>query len=97
MIRRRHAGVPVLLFIHIPWPAADYWSMLPKYLRTEFIEGMLGASVVGFFAARWCRNFVDCVRDLLPDAVVNRDAGTVEYRGHVTTVAAIPLGYSPQA
>ncbi|CAH2787291.1 MAG: Alpha,alpha-trehalose-phosphate synthase [UDP-forming] (EC [uncultured Caballeronia sp.] len=97
MIRRRHAGVPVLLFIHIPWPAADYWSMLPKYLRTEFIEGMLGASVVGFFAARWCRNFVDCVRDLLPDAVVNRDAGTVEYRGHVTTVAAMPLGYSPQA
>lgn len=97
MLRRVYPDQRILLFIHIPWPSADYWRMLPGYMRREFIEGMLGASVIGFFAARWARNFLDGVKDLLPEAKVDADDMIVEYAGRRTRVAAMPLGYSPQA
>jgi trehalose 6-phosphate synthase len=97
LLRTRFPRTPSLLFIHIPWPAPDYWSMLPAGMRTAFLEGMLGASVIGFFAHRWARNFLDCVRDLLPSAQVDREHGTIEYSGRRTSVQAMPLGYSPQA
>jgi trehalose 6-phosphate synthase len=97
MIRKRFPRTPTLLFIHIPWPAPDYWSMLPVDMRTAFLEGMLGASAIGFFAHRWARNFLDCVRDLVPAARVDRERGMIEYRGRRTSVEAMPLGYSPQA
>lgn len=97
MLREAYPGLPILLFIHIPWPSADYWRMLPKRVRTECIEGMLGSSVIGFFAARWVRNFLECVRDLFPDAAVDMAGGIVEYQGQRTQVAHMPLGYSPQA
>lgn len=97
MLRQSYPDQRILLFIHIPWPSADYWRMLPAYMRREFIEGMLGASVIGFFAERWARNFLECVRDLLPEASVDFGRLTVEYAGRRTRVAAMPLGYSPQA
>jgi trehalose-6-phosphate synthase len=95
-LRARRPDAPILLFVHIPWPSADYWRILPKMMRTGVLEGMLAADVIGFFADRWSRNFLACVADLLPDAEVDVAAGTVRRGGHVTTVATQPLGYSPE-
>ncbi|NUS73472.1 MAG: trehalose-6-phosphate synthase [Corynebacteriales bacterium] len=96
-LRVQRPDAPILLFVHIPWPAADYWRVLPKPMRTSLLEGMLPATTIGFFAERWVRNFLECVSDLLPDAQVNRDSGIVRWRGHHTHVRAMPLGYSPLA
>lgn len=94
-LRRQRPDAPVLLFVHIPWPSPDYWRILPRTLRTGLLAGMLPATTIGFFADRWCRNFLDCVADLLPDAVTDRDAGTIRWRGHRCRVRTMPLGYSP--
>ena len=97
LLRQERPASPMLLFIHIPWPAPDYWRMMPRYLRDEVLRGMLGASTVGFFARRWARNFLACVADALPAARVDVDAGTVAWQGRTVRVEAMPLGYSPQA
>ncbi|WP_354637474.1 trehalose-6-phosphate synthase [Kitasatospora camelliae] len=94
-LRAQRPQAPVLMFVHIPWPSPDFWRVLPKPIRVGLLEGMLPATTVGFFADRWCRNFLDCVSDLLPDAEVDRERGTVRRHGAVTRVRALPLGYSP--
>jgi len=97
LLRRQRPDAPVLLFVHIPWPSADYWRILPRPMRTALVESMLPATTIGFFAWRWVRNFLDCVADLVPDAVVDRDGGVVVWRGHRCRVRSMPLGYSPLA
>jgi trehalose 6-phosphate synthase len=94
-LREQRPDAPILLFVHIPWPAPDYWRILPKPMRTGLIEGMLPATTIGFFADRWKRNFLDCIADLVPDARVDRAGGVVHWRDHRTRVRTMPLGYSP--
>lgn len=94
-LREKRPDAPILLFVHIPWPAPDYWRILPKPMRVGLLEGMLAATTIGFFADRWTRNFLDCVADLLPGAVVDHERGTVRRGGVRTRVRTMPLGYSP--
>ncbi|MQS15746.1 trehalose-6-phosphate synthase [Streptomyces kaniharaensis] len=94
-LREQRPDAPILLFVHIPWPTPDYWRMLPKPMRVGLLEGMLPATTIGFFADRWCRNFLACVADLIPDAEVDRERGLIRRRGAVTRVRTLPLGYSP--
>lgn len=96
-IRKARPTAPMLLFVHIPWPSADYWRMMPKYVRTAILEGMLGASSVAFFAHRWVTNFLACVADLIPKATIHWETKTISYQGRTIRVEAMPLGYSPQA
>ncbi len=95
LLREQRPHAPILLFVHIPWPSADYWRVLPREARAGIVRDMLPATTIGFFADRWCRNFLDCVADLLPDARVDREAMTVERQGHRTQLRTMPLGYSP--
>ncbi len=95
-LRAERPDAPILLFVHIPWPSADYWRILPRVMRTGVLEGMLAADTIGFFAQRWSTNFLASVADLLPDAEVDMAAGTVRRGGHVTKVCTQPLGYMPE-
>jgi trehalose 6-phosphate synthase len=45
-------------FIHVPWPTAQYWKVLPKHMRDRIIEGLLGCNVVGFQSSLDVRNFL---------------------------------------
>lgn len=95
-LRARRPDAPILLFVHIPWPGADYWRILPREIRTGILEGMLAADTIGFFARRWTANFLACVADLIPGAEVDFAACTVTRDGHVTRVRTQVLGYSPE-
>ncbi len=96
-VRAARPGAPILVFIHIPWPSADYWRMLPKSMREGLLYGMLGSDVIGFFAGRWVRNFLACVEDLVPEARVDPSSAKIAYEGRTIRVEAMPLGYSPSA
>jgi trehalose 6-phosphate synthase len=65
--------------------------MLPRTIREELLEGMLGADLLGFLVPRWSRNFLRCCAD--GGYQVNRDQGTVRAPdGRVVHVRAYPLG-----
>jgi trehalose 6-phosphate synthase len=81
-------------FIHIPWPEPDYWHALPRELRAAVHDGLLANDLVGFHTERWRRAFLLCAERLL-GASVDRDAGTVVYRGRTTRVVARPIGVDP--
>ncbi len=51
-------------FLHIPFPPRDTFIKLPW--RDEVITALLAFDLLGFQTVRDCRNFVHCVRTLVP-------------------------------
>jgi trehalose 6-phosphate synthase len=80
-------------FVHIPWPQADYWRILPEDIRFAIHDGLLANDVVGFHTERWRRNFARSARDIC-DASVDGDA--VIHRDSRTLATAHPISVDPQ-
>jgi trehalose 6-phosphate synthase len=79
-------------FLHIPFPPPDIFAKLPW--RTEVLRALLAYDLVGFQAVRDRRNFVACLRAMLPEAVV-RGRGNerrVLWQGRQTRSASFPIG-----
>ena len=68
LIRERLPRATVIMFWHIPWPNSERFGICPW--RNELLEGMLGASILGFHTQLHCNNFLDSV-DAVP-RVANR-------------------------
>lgn len=84
-------------FLHIPFPPPDIFSKLPW--RTEVLRALLAYDLVGFQTVRDRRNFVACLRALLPEAVV-RGRGNARYvllQGQQTRAAAFPIGIDAES
>jgi trehalose 6-phosphate synthase len=94
LVREARPEVVTSHFLHIPWPEPDYWHALPPELRIAVHEGLLANDVVGFHTDRWRQAFLLAAERLL-GADVDRQAGTVEHRGHKTRVVARPISVDP--
>ncbi len=60
MVRDQMPHAQILHFLHIPWPAASYWELLPALMRSAICESLCNAEIVGFQAARDVREFLQC-------------------------------------
>ena len=86
LIRAKRPDLDIGLFLHIPFPNAQLFSMLPW--RKEVIRGMLGADVLGFQVAEDVANFTTAAERLV-DA---RTRGHSLFDGvHVVDVDAFPI------
>ncbi|HLX20815.1 MAG TPA: trehalose-6-phosphate synthase [Gaiellaceae bacterium] len=92
IVRRERPGALMSHFVHIPWPEADAWSVLPPSDRAEVFAGLLANDVVGFHTHRWQRNFLRGCIDVLGADV---DGDVVQHDGRVTRVTAHPIGIDP--
>jgi trehalose 6-phosphate synthase len=77
-------------FVHIPWPGAAGWGVLPDDMSGAIHEGLLANDVVGFHTDRWRANFLESAATVL-GADVDAEAGTVEYDGRTTLITAHPI------
>jgi trehalose 6-phosphate synthase len=59
LIRRRLPNATIVLFWHIPWPAPDIFDKFPW--KSEFIDGLLGSSILGFQTLLHCQYFLESV------------------------------------
>jgi trehalose 6-phosphate synthase/phosphatase len=55
MLRRRLPEAAIGFFLHIPFPAAEVFRILPW--REQVLRGLLGADVVGFHTAEYAHHF----------------------------------------
>jgi trehalose 6-phosphate synthase len=86
LIRAKRPDLHIGLFLHIPFPNAQLFSMLPW--RKEVITGMLGSDVVGFQVPEDVANFVAAAERLV-DA---RTRGHTLFDGvHVVDIDAFPI------
>jgi trehalose 6-phosphate synthase/phosphatase len=88
-LRRLHRGARIAFFLHVPFPPADLFRILPW--DHELLRGLLACDLVGFHCAGYVSNFLDCAEQLL-GARVDREHGQVEHGQHTVRVAAFPLG-----
>ncbi|HUR27479.1 MAG TPA: trehalose-6-phosphate synthase [Planctomycetota bacterium] len=88
MIRRVLPKATVIAFWHIPWPNAELFGICPY--RNELLEGLLGASILGFHTQFHCNNFLDAV-DRFLEARIDRERSAVVHRGHESLVQPYPI------
>ena len=82
-------------FVHIPWPTAQYWKVLPTNMRDRILEGLLGCNVVGFQSSGDVRNFLLSCEELLGLQVDERERavvveGRVVYARHYPISVDVP-------
>jgi trehalose 6-phosphate synthase len=88
--QRGHRG-PIGLFLHIPFPSPDLFSMLPWSDRV--VCDMLAFDLLGFHTPAYVENFRQCAAGLL-SACAGDDV--VEHKDRRTRVAAFPIGIIPE-
>ncbi len=88
LIRERMPRATVIMFWHIPWPNSEQFGICPW--RTELLNGMLGASILGFHTQFHCNNFLDSV-DRLLEARIDREQNAVVQQGRSTLVRPYPI------
>ncbi len=88
LIRERLPQATVLMFWHVPWPNSEHFGICPW--RHELLEGMLGASILGFQTQFHCNNFLDSV-DRFLEARIDREQFAVVQHGRGTLVRPYPI------
>jgi trehalose 6-phosphate synthase len=91
MLAEQRPDVKIAHFSHTPWAPPAYYRLLPDEVGCEVLDGILGADHAGFLCQRWADAFLCCCAEFL-DASVDHAAGTVRYKGKLTSVAVHPLG-----
>jgi len=92
LVRERVPDATLMHFVHIPWPAPDYWYVLPDKIRRGIHGSMLANDVVGLHTDRWRRNFLHSCEELAGAEV---DGHVVLHDGRRTLVTAHPISVDP--
>ena len=87
-LRRLRPDVAIGWFNHIPFPPLELFQRLPW--RTDIIEGLLGADLVGFQRDLGARNFVAAAHQLV-NVAGDADDNWLHHDGHSTMVGAFPI------
>jgi trehalose 6-phosphate synthase len=88
LIRKRLPRATVIMFWHIPWPNSERLGICPW--REDLLEGMLGASILGFHTQFHCNNFIDSV-DRFLEARIDRERNAVVQHQRATLVRSYPI------
>ena len=91
-LRERGVHAALTFFLHIPFPPFDIFAKLPQQQR--LLRALLQFDLLGFQTRRDLRNFLQCVRRVLPDAEVLPSSGLQRIRSSGRTIRAgsFPIG-----
>lgn len=89
LIREQLPDITISHFWHIPWPDWSVFRVCPQ--ARELVEGLLGSDLLGFQIPLFVRNFMDCVRELLPEAEIDHHRQRIIYNGQTTELRAYPI------
>jgi trehalose 6-phosphate synthase len=89
-VRKAIPTIAMQHFIHIPWPAADYWKVLPASMRDAIFTGLLANDVIGFQTNGDVWRFLNGCSELL-GLRVDPQEQAVLHRGRVVWARAYPI------
>jgi trehalose 6-phosphate synthase/phosphatase len=92
LLRRRIPNARIGFFLHVPFPAAEVFRVLPW--RRELLNGLLGADVVGFHTFAYMRHFM---ASLLHVDGVETDIDRVHIGSREVRVGVYPMGIDATA
>jgi trehalose 6-phosphate synthase len=101
MLRELRPDLTIGFFLHIPFPPVELFMQLPW--RTEIVEGLLGADLVGFHLPGGAQNFLFLSRQLIGvntsrgSVGVRSRFGEVELPSRTVRVGAFPISIDSTA
>lgn len=87
-IKKSRPDAQVALFWHIPFPSAEQFSICPY--RTEILEGMFGADLIGFHTQQYCNNFLETVGKEV-ESLIDFERFAITRDEHRTFVKPFPI------
>jgi len=91
-LRRLRPDLRIGFFLHIPFPPTELFMQLPW--RTQIVQGLLGADLVGFHTPGGVRNFRWLAARLAGSRLTGgggRRPGEINYDGRTVKVGAFPI------
>jgi trehalose 6-phosphate synthase len=101
MLRELRPDLTIGFFLHIPFPPVELFMQLPW--RTDIVEGLLGADLVGFHLPGGAQNFLFLSRQLTGvntsrgSVGVRSRFGEVELESRTVRVGAFPISIDSAA
>jgi trehalose 6-phosphate synthase/phosphatase len=92
MLRRRLPAARIGFFLHIPFPSSEVFRILPW--RSEILNGVLGADLVGFHTWSYLRHFL---ASLLHVQGVESEIDRVRVGDRIVQVGVFPMGVDAAA
>jgi trehalose 6-phosphate synthase/phosphatase len=87
MLRSALPTVRIGFFLHIPFPSSEIFRMLPW--RSEILEGLIGADLIGFHSFSYARHFLSSLLRILG---LDSEYGRVSLANRTLRVDTFPLG-----
>jgi trehalose 6-phosphate synthase/phosphatase len=87
MIKEHYPDTQVGFFLHIPFPSFEIFRLL--IWRTEILQGLLGADLIGFHTYEYVRHFLSSTRHLLG---LENNMNRINYEDRYVQVDAFPMG-----
>lgn len=94
MLRGRKPDCNIGWFLHTPFPSAEVYRTLPW--RTEIIESLLHANLLGFHVYDYLRHFLSSCVQLTSLEISAHTVDATSIGGCIVTCATVPIGISPQ-
>ncbi len=88
MLRDAAPDLAMGFFLHIPFPPAEVFQLLPPPWRTAVLDGVLGADLVGFHIHEYVNNFLRSVTKFLGYRV---EGGVVHVGRRKVRVGSFPI------
>jgi len=89
LLRELRPDLRIGFFLHIPFPPTELFMQLPW--RTQIVEGLLGADLVGFHTPGGVRNFRWLAGHLADARAASGARGEVNYQGRAVKIGAFPI------
>lgn len=91
MLREKRPAASIGFFLHIPFPSSEIFRLLPN--RSEILQGLLGADLVGFHTYDYARHFMSSVVRILG---LERTRGHINVNGRTVYTDSFPIGIDYQ-
>lgn len=90
MLRKMLPDAQIGFFLHIAFPSSEVFKCLAP--RKELLEGMLGANLIGFQTAEYCRHFLQTCSRILCVEATNEG---IQLEDRFINVGTFPIGIDP--
>jgi trehalose 6-phosphate synthase/phosphatase len=87
LLRKSRPQSSIGYFLHIPFPSSEIFRQLPW--RKEFLEGVLGADLIGFHTYEYARHFLSSVLRILGH---EHEFGFINIDNRTVKVENFPMG-----
>ena len=87
LLRKSNRQIKIGFFLHTPFPSYEIFRIHPR--RSELLEGLLGADLVGFHTFGYLRHFRSSVLRLLG---IESEIVRIRQSSHTTVLGVYPIG-----